>query len=262
MIGWLLSKRPALLVSDDRILVQVVKNRVGQIVSMKLDGTDARDFTHGGEGLPYGLSLSPDARRVAFHLASPQGYQVWTSDVDGTNRIKVAAHPDHLYFGTSWSPDGQWILYVDCHYKNEPGHDWADVCVGRADGSEHRVLTEGQPMWFAATYGDTTSRGSGSNLPAWTHDGCILYPRRTDGARIRLALSRRQAGRRPFQSRLQAGRGARRNADHASRSAERRIGRARAQRCRRCGIFARASHPTAVTSPSAAHPPAPRPACG
>ncbi|HVU88739.1 MAG TPA: hypothetical protein VHD36_15565 [Pirellulales bacterium] len=175
---------PALLVADERILVQVVKNKVGQIVSMKLDGTDARDFTHPGEGLPYGLSLSPDAKRVAFHLAGPQGYQVWTSDVDGGNRVQVAGNPDHLYFGTSWSPDGKWILYVDCHYKEDPGHDWADVCIGRAEGGEHRVLTEGQPMWFAATYGDTTSRGGGSNLPAWTHDGAILFPRRTPGARI------------------------------------------------------------------------------
>ena len=135
---------PALLVNDDRLLVQVVRNRVGQIFSMKLDGSDPREFTRAGEGLPYGLSLSPDGRRVAFHLASPQGYQVWTSDIDGTNRVRVAADPDHLYFGTSWSPDGQWILYVDCQYKNQPGHDWADVCVGRADGSEHRVLTSGE----------------------------------------------------------------------------------------------------------------------
>src|SRR5262249_12707052 len=55
---------------------------------------------------------------------------------------------------------------------------------GRADGSEHRVLTSGQPMWFAATYGDETTRGGGSNLPAWTHDGAILFPRRTEGARV------------------------------------------------------------------------------
>jgi len=175
---------PALLAGDERILVQVVRNRVGQIFNMSLDGTDAREFTRAGEGLPYGLSLSPDGKRVAFHLASPQGYQIWTSDVDGSNRVKVAADPDHLYFGTSWSPDGQSILYVDCHYKNDPGHDWADVCVGRADGSEHRVLTKNQPMWFAATYGDRSTRGGGSNLPVWTRDGQILFPRRTEGARI------------------------------------------------------------------------------
>ncbi|MEX2114999.1 MAG: hypothetical protein WD845_17530 [Pirellulales bacterium] len=175
---------PALLLGDERLLVQVVKDRVGQIVSMRLDGSDQREFTRAGEGLPYGLSLSPDGTRVAFHLASPEGYQIWTSDTDGGTRVRVAAHPDHLYFGTRWSPDGEWVLYGDCLYKQEPGHDWCDVCVGRADGSEHRVLTQGQAMWFAATYGDPTTRGGGSNVPSWTRDGRILFPRRTPGAKV------------------------------------------------------------------------------
>ncbi len=175
---------PALLISDDRLLIQVVKNKIGQIYSVRLDGSDAREFTKAGEGLPYGLSLSPDGKRVAFHLASPQGYQVWTSDIDGSNRIRVAAQPGHLYFGTQWSPDGQWVLYVDCLHQQDPGHDWADVCIGRPDGSEHRVLTTGQSMWFAATYGDQKTRGGGSNVPAWTLDGKILFPRRTRDARV------------------------------------------------------------------------------
>ena len=169
---------PALLLSDDRILVQVVRNKVGQIFSMNLDGSDAKEFTQAGEGLPYGLSLSPDRRRVAFHLASPRGYEIWTSDIEGKNRVRVAGHPDHLYFGTSWSPDGKWILYQDCHYKQEPGHDWSDICVGRPDGSEHRVLTDGQPHWFGATYGPPENRGGGSNMPMWTRDGSILYSRK------------------------------------------------------------------------------------
>src|SRR5207342_3443003 len=90
----------ALLLGGDRLLVQVVREKVGQIFSVRLDGTDAREFTRAGEGLPYGLSLSPDGRRVAFHLASPEGYQVWACDADGGHRVRVAAHPDHLYFGT------------------------------------------------------------------------------------------------------------------------------------------------------------------
>lgn len=175
---------PALLVSDERILVQVVRNKVGQIFSMNLDGSDAREFTRAGEGLPYGLSLSPDKRRVAFHLASPQGYQVWTSDADGANRVRVAAHPDHLYFGTSWSPDGQWILYQDCHFKTDPGHDWSDICVGRPDGSEHRVLTSGQAQWFGATYGPRDNHAGGSNMPSWTRDGCILFSRKLPGSKV------------------------------------------------------------------------------
>ncbi len=175
---------PALLLVNDRILVQVVRNKVGQIYNVALDGTDAREFTRAGEGLPYGLSLSPDGQRVSFHLASPQGYQIWTCDLDGANRIRIAAQPEHLYFGTSWSPDGKWILYVDCLYRQDPAHDWADVCISRSDGSEHRVLTGGQAMWFAATYGDLKTRGGGSNVPAWTRDGCILFPRRLPDSKV------------------------------------------------------------------------------
>lgn len=175
---------PQLLLNDERILVQVVRNEGGQIFSMNLDGTAAREFTHAGEGMPYGLSLSPDGCRVAFHLASPNGYQVWTSDADGGNRTLVAAHPDHLYFGTSWSPDGQWIVYQDCHFKDDPGHDWSDLCIGRPDGSEHRALTQGQSLWFAATYGNPEKRGGGSNMPAWTRGGEILFARRLPDSKV------------------------------------------------------------------------------
>jgi TolB protein len=175
---------PALLIGDERMLVQVVKDRVGRVVSMRLDGSDPRDFTKAGEGLPYGFSVSPDRRRIAFHLAAPEGYRVLTSDVDGGNRVTLAAAPGHLYFGTSWSPAGDWVLYVDCRPANDPGHDWADVCIGRPDGSEHRVLTSDGAMWFAATYGPPAARGSGSNLPAWTRDGAILFPRRIPGSRV------------------------------------------------------------------------------
>jgi TolB protein len=166
------------------LLVQVVKNKVGQIYSVRLDGSDPKEFTKAGEGLPYGLSLSPDGRRVAFHLASPQGYQVWTSDLSGANRIRVAADTGPLYFGTQWSPDGEWVLYVDCRYGSDPGHDWADVCIGRPDGSEHKVLTTEQSMWFAATYGDPKTRGGGSNVPSWTPDGHILFPRRMKNSKV------------------------------------------------------------------------------
>lgn len=175
---------PALLVADDRLLVQVVRDVGGQIYSMNLDGSDAQEFTRAGEGLPYGLSLSPDGRRVAYHLASPQGYQIWTSDVLGAKRVKVAAHADHLYFGPSWSPDGQWLVYQDCHFGSDPGHDWSDVCIGRPDGSEHRVLTQGQAMWFGATYGSAKNRGGGSNVPVWTRDGHILFPRRERDSKV------------------------------------------------------------------------------
>jgi TolB protein len=159
---------PALLVSDERLLVQVVRDQGGQIFSMNLDGSDAREFTRLGEGLPYGLSLSPDRRRVAYHLASPQGYQIWTSNIEGAERRLVAAHPEHLYFGPSWSPNGRWLLFLDCQFKTDPGHDWCDLCLARPDGTDLRRLTQGQAMWFAATHGSPQNHGGGSNLANWT----------------------------------------------------------------------------------------------
>jgi len=175
---------PALLVSDQRLLVQVIRDQGGQIVSTNLDGTDARDFTRLGEGLPYGMCLSPDGRRVAYHLASPRGYEIWTSDVHGGSRVFVAGHPDHLYFGPVWSPDGGWLLFQDCRFKTDPGHDWCDLCLARPDGSDMRPVTEGQAMWFAATYGNPANRGGGSNIAGWTRDGHILFPRRLPDSKV------------------------------------------------------------------------------
>ena len=228
---------PALLLGQsDRLLVQVVRKNVGQIFSMRLDGSDPREFTRAGEGLPYGLSLSPDGRRVAFHLAGPEGYQVLTSDTDGSDRVRVAAKPGHLYFGTSWSPDGRWVLYVDCLPGEDPGHDWADVCIGRADGSEHRVLTSGKSMWFAATYGDPKTRGGGSNVPAWTRDGSILFPRRLPGSRVPWEYQPQPPRRRPLQPRLQARARPGRHRDLPARPARRARHRPDAQRSAALGF--------------------------
>jgi len=175
---------PQMLLGDDRLLVQVVRKEGGQIYSMNLDGSDAREFTKPEDGFPYGMSLSPDGKRLAFHLATSAGYQVWTSDIEGGNRTKVAAAPGHLYFAPAWSPDGEWLLFQDCLDGDDPGHDWSDVCINRPDGSEHRVLTTGQPMWFAASYGNKQQRGGGSNVPAWTAAAAIVFPRKLRDSRV------------------------------------------------------------------------------
>jgi TolB protein len=175
---------PAALIDDDHLLVQVVRNRVGQIFHMNLDGSDPQEWTRAGEGLPYGFSVSPDRQRIAFHIAGPEGYQVFTASTLGQDRIKVASSPGHLFFGTDWSPDGQWITYVDCQPQIDPGHDWADLCVGKADGSLHRRCTSEGAMWFAATYGNATTRGGGSNIPVWTSRGTILFPKRSPNAQV------------------------------------------------------------------------------
>jgi len=134
---------------------------------MNLDGSDQVAVTKEGEGFTYCVALSPDATRLAFHATGPAGYRVFTTKLDGSDRKLVAGASGHLYFGPAWSHDGEWLLYVDCHTVGGPGHDWADLCIGRPDGSEHRVVTRGRRHWFGTSYGGPTTRGSGSNIPRW-----------------------------------------------------------------------------------------------
>ena len=128
--------------------------------------------------------MSPDGRQVAFHLATSSGYQVWVSDADGRNRVKVATHPEHLYFGPKWSADSGWLYFHDCLYHQDPGHDWADVYLCRPDGSEMRLLTKDQEVWFGATYGSLENHSGGSETLYWSRDGKVLCSRRLPGSKV------------------------------------------------------------------------------
>ena len=172
------------LINDNRFIMQVVRQNNTQLYSMNLDGTDAQEFTHAGEGFPYGLSVSPDGKRVAFHLATSSGYQAWMSDVNGSTRVKVAANPEHLYFGPSWSHDGEWLFFHDCLHHQDPGHDWADAYLCKLDGSEARLLTKGQQAWFGTSYGNPDNRSGGSETLYWTHDDKVLCSLRLPGSKV------------------------------------------------------------------------------
>jgi len=130
---WLVKWSP-----DGRFLATTCTDGSARVWDARRGRLVAEPFSHPAEVRR--AEFSPDGRRVAFHLASPRGYEIWTCDADGANRVRVIGHPDHLYFGTSWSPDSQWILYQDCQFKNDAGHDWSDICIGRPDGSEHERL--------------------------------------------------------------------------------------------------------------------------
>lgn len=175
---------PQLLLADGRMLIQVIRDKVAQTFSINLDGSDPQPFTQPGEGMPYGLSLSPDGKRVAYHLAGPRGYEILTADVDGTNKTLVAQKDGHLYFGPNWSPDGEWLIFQDCISGEDPGHDWSDLVLSRPDGSDQRLLTEGAALWFAATYGMPGNRSGGSNMPVWSKDGTILFCRRLPDSKV------------------------------------------------------------------------------
>lgn len=176
----------ALLPGEERMLANPVIAGEQRVYTMNLDGSDPLPLTQPGDGFAYCLALSPDATRVAYHITGPHGlpYRIQVMDLDGRNRVTVAHHPDHLYFGPAWSPDGAWLVFEDCLFKGDPGHDWADLCLARPDGTELRTITHGQSQWFGTSYGGPQTRGGGSELPQWSRDGhWVTYTRALPGSR-------------------------------------------------------------------------------
>ena len=201
-----LKNRPApfmgcthILPGEERLVTNPIIDGKQRIWTMDLDGSDPKEITGAEDGFVYCVQISPDGRRFAYHATFLEGrdsYCVFVSDLDGGNRVEVAGAQGHLYFGPMWSPDGKWLIYQDCHYPDDPGHDWADLCLGSPDGPEgpegpdgpygatHRKVTTGQRQWFATSYGNPDSRGGGSNIAQWTPDGKrVTYTRAEPGSR-------------------------------------------------------------------------------
>ena len=174
----------ALLPGDERIVVNPVIDGEQQVYVMDLDGRNQHVVTHEGEGFTYGVSPSPDFTKLAFHATGAEGYRVFVTDMNGGNRTLLAGGPGHLYFGPTWSHDGQWLLYVDCHPQNDPGHDWANLCLNTPGGTDHRVITHDMRHWFGTSYGSPDTRGSGSNVPQWSpSENVFTYTRTLPGSR-------------------------------------------------------------------------------
>ena len=175
-----------ILPGEDRLVMNPIIDGKQRVWTVDLDGSDPREITRVEDGFVYCVQISPDGQKIAYHatmLSGRDSYCVFVSDLDGGNRVEVASAPGHLYFGPMWSPDGKWLIYQDCHYPDDPGHDWADLCLGSRDGSINRKVTEGQRQWFATSYGDPETRGGGSNIAQWTPDGKrVTYTRAEPGS--------------------------------------------------------------------------------
>ncbi len=158
-----------------------------RLYEMDLDGGNPVALTKPGEGFCYGVSLSPDGKQVALHVTGGSGssfnpghYSINVIDLATRKRSLVRGAKGHLYFGPGWSPDGKWLVFLDCHADVDPRHFSADLCIARPDGSEHRVVTSGRRHWFGTGYG--------SNTTGWSPDGksityCRLLPGSTSAGK-------------------------------------------------------------------------------
>jgi TolB protein len=163
----------AILPRKKRVIVTATIGSDQRIFEMDLNGDNQIELTK--HGFCYGVNLSPDKKRLAFHMPGGGGYySINVIDIETKQQIRIAAKPDHLYFMPMWSPDNQWLVYADCHAFEDIAHFRADVCLSKADGSEQRVITQGRPQWFGTTYGSVAYRSGGSDYPRWSPDGKMI----------------------------------------------------------------------------------------
>jgi TolB protein len=131
------------------------------------DGSDAVNVTQSGrEGRQFARlpAWSPDGRRLAF-LANDDhlSVSIYTVSADGGPWKRVTDRADSIksWMALDWSPDGQWIAYVDRGERRIR-------LVPAAGGASRSLLQELTPV----------------GMPRWTPDGtALLYTSHRSGNR-------------------------------------------------------------------------------
>jgi Tol biopolymer transport system component len=97
---------------------------------------------------------SPDGKRIAFISARSGSREIWVSNADGSNPVRMTFFGGPLVGRMNWSPDGQWIVF---HARPE---GQADVFVIPAAGGPPNRLT---------------TSNSEDNNPSYSRDGRSIY---------------------------------------------------------------------------------------
>ncbi|WP_444949411.1 TolB family protein [Micromonospora ureilytica] len=110
------------------------------------------------------VSISPDGRRVAWVQGDADGsLNLYTADVDGSDRQRMRTEVDELCVHPAWSPDGRHLLFREWNGTEGPGR------YGVLDtGSANKTV-----RWWA-------SEPAGCN-PLWSSDGATIAMNTHDG---------------------------------------------------------------------------------
>lgn len=132
---------------------------------MDRNGRNKRDLTQDSSGFAYGFSSSPDGLRISYH----ENYQVYLANADGSDRMHVqTGHP--FVFAPSWSPDGQWLLFVSGEHYNCHPH------VVKADGTGLRKLADRNGYRGVTQFLDVLDYHDGSSdVPVWAMDSRFVF---------------------------------------------------------------------------------------
>ncbi|MBS0205187.1 MAG: PD40 domain-containing protein [Planctomycetes bacterium] len=138
---------------------------------MDRDGRNKTDLNRNSLGFVYGLNSSRDGRRIAYH----ENYQVFLADADGSNRIHVQTG-NPFNFCPTWSPDGEWVLFVSGEHYNCHPH------LVRSDGTGLKKIADRGGYRGVVEFLDVFDfHGGSSDIPVWSADGkSVFYTAQVD----------------------------------------------------------------------------------
>ncbi len=143
---------------------------------MDRDGRNKVDLNKDSKGFVYGFSSSRDGSRIAYH----ENYQVYLADADGSHRVHVATGQP-FNFAPTWSPNGQWVLFVSGeHYDCHPH-------IVRADGTGLKKLADRNGYRGVIEFLDVPDfHGGSSDTPVWSTDARSVFYTAKVGSNVEL----------------------------------------------------------------------------
>lgn len=143
---------------------------------MDRDGRNKVDLNKDSKGFVYGFSSSRDGSRIAYH----ENYQVYLADADGSHRIHVATGQP-FNFAPTWSPDGEWVLFVSGEHYNCHPH------IVRGDGTGLKKLADRGGYRGVIEFLDVFDfHGGSSDTPVWSADGRSVFYTAKVGSNVEL----------------------------------------------------------------------------
>ena len=98
---------------DDRLVTASTLNaKIGwDLYAMKLDGSDRRQITEGGN--PFYARIAPDGKRLLYADGTTEERRgIWVARLDGTDRRLVLPVAGSQVWSACWSPDGKRIAVL------------------------------------------------------------------------------------------------------------------------------------------------------
>lgn len=118
----------------------------GALAVINTDGSDERCLTCDIPARAYTPAWSPDGRRLAFAMSSPQKTYLYLINVDGLQLTRLENAADATGADPAWAPDGQRLVFASSRDGN------GELYTINIDGTQLTRLTftadnEAQPAW-------------------------------------------------------------------------------------------------------------------